>query len=341
MLLATPFHSRVQPFGEDMKNRSEFKKEIRFSNPDQKKLRRCEMKFLTKATLILMAMTISIGLLITTSQPASAAVAEPDKCTKWHTVQKGEYLAMIAKQYDTNWRTIAENNQLTNPSLLYAGNKLCIFYSGVTTNSPVITPVTSNSGNLFATSVKEDQSVTLQGKNLATNTRYEIYLGKYKSDPAIRISVGSVSTDKNGTFKKTVTIPKKLYDVLKIRASITSPKGTSTTNWFINTTSSNNVGGIGSPELSIDIRSVKKSKWVKIDANNLPTDVSFKVYMNKPDASSKKAILVGTLSDPKGKGITASFDIPESLKNLGKLEIFLVNNSLDMKAEETFNNKNT
>ena len=299
------------------------------------------MKILTKATLILMAMTISIGLVLTTSKPVSAAVAAPEKCTRWHTVKSGEYLSMIAEQYDTNWYTLAQLNQITNPSLIFVGNRLCIYHSDFSSNPPVFTPISSSSGNLAATSVKEDQSVTLQGKNLAANTRYEIYLGKYKSDPAIRISVGTVSTDKNGAFQKTVTIPKRLYDVLKIRASITSPRGSTTNNWFINTTGSGNVGGIGAPELGIEIRSVKKANWVKFDTENLPANVSFKVYMSKVDAPANKAILVGTLSDPKGKDITATFDIPESLKDRANLEIFLMNEALDLSAEATFNNKTT
>jgi LysM repeat protein len=296
------------------------------------------MNLMKKTTLILVVIAISIGLVLTVSQPASAAVKEPGKCTRWHTVQKGEYLSKIAELYDTNWFSLVEINQLTNPSLIFAGNKLCIFHSDYSSSSPVNIPTNSGSGRVFATSVKEDHSVALTGKNLATNTRYTIYLGNYKSDPAIKISVGSISTDKNGAFQKTVAIPKKLYDVMKIRVSISSPTGSTMTNWFINTTSSGNVGGVGSPEVSIDIRSVKKSQWVKIDVQNLPANVTFKVYMRKPDAPMKKAVLVGTLSDPKGRELSTAFDIPDSLKNLAKLEILLINNALNMEAEATFNN---
>lgn len=299
------------------------------------------MKLTRKTILYLAALAVTIGLVSTKAQSVNAAVASPEKCTRWHTVQKGEYLSKIAAQYNTNWYTLAQLNQLTNPRLIFAGNRLCIYHSDFSSNPLVVNPISSSSGNLAATSVKEDQSVTLQGKNLAANTRYEIYLGKYKSDPAVRIFVGSVSTDKNGAFLKTVTIPKMLYDVLKIRASITSPRGNTTNNWFINTTGSGNVGGVGAPQLNIDIRSVKKTKWVKFDAENLPANVTFKVYMSKADAPAKKAILVGTLSDPKGRDITVTFDIPESIKDRPNLEIFLVNDALDMSAEEIFKNQTT
>ena len=85
------------------------------------------MKPLKQVLLILTAISISIGLVLSTNQPAFAAVKTPEKCTRWHTVQKGEYLSKIADQYDTNWYTLAEINQLANPSLIFAGNKTVHF----------------------------------------------------------------------------------------------------------------------------------------------------------------------------------------------------------------------
>ncbi len=174
------------------------------------------MKPLKQVLLILTAISISIGLVLSTNQPAFAAVKTPEKCTRWHTVQKGEYLSKIADQYDTNWYTLAEINQLANPSLIFAGNKLCIFHSDFSGSSPVDTPTTSTKASVVATSVKEDQAVTLQGKNLVADARYNVSLGKFKNDQEIGYSVGSVYTNKDGAFTTTVTIPKKLYDVLKI-----------------------------------------------------------------------------------------------------------------------------
>lgn len=299
------------------------------------------MKLIKNTTLLLMAITISIGLVITTSQPVSAAVEEPQKCTRWHTVNKGEYLSMIAEQYETNWYSLVEINQLTNPSLIYVGNRLCIFHSDFSTMPLVNNTISSNSARVFATSVKEDQTVTLQGKYLVANSRYDIYLGKYKTDPAIRIPVGSISTDKNGAFQTTVTIPKKLYDVLKIRVSLTNQRGDTKSNWFINTTSSGNVGGIGSPELSIAVKSVKKGQWVKIETNNLPAKVSFKVYMKRSGANDRKWVFVGTLRNSKGGKVVESFEIPESIKDRSKLEIMAVNDALDMDAGARFDNITT
>lgn len=297
------------------------------------------MKVLQKIPPFLMAITISIGLIFSVYQPVTAAVQSPQNCTRWHTVEKGEYLSAIADQYDTSWRTLVEINQLKDPSLLFPGEKLCIFLSGTSSNPPSNVTTNRSNASIFASSVKEDQSVTMQGKNLSTNTRYNVYLGKYKSDPMDRFLVGSVYTDKNGSFKGTFNIPKKLYDVLKIRMSVTNPRGVSTANWFINTTSTNYTGGINSPELSLAIKSIKKGEQVKIVTENLPANVSFDVYMKKDGAPQQKAILVGKLRDSKGGSVVATYDIPESIKDKSKLVIFAKNNALEMIAEATFENK--
>lgn len=299
------------------------------------------MKPLKQVLLILTAISISIGLVLSTNQPAFAAVKTPEKCTRWHTVQKGEYLSKIADQYDTNWYTLAEINQLANPSLIFAGNKLCIFHSDFSGSSPVDTPTTSTKASVVATSVKEDQAVTLQGKNLVADARYNVSLGKFKNDQEIGYSVGSVYTNKDGAFTTTVTIPKKLYDVLKIRASLTDKLGKTTSNWFINATSKGNTGGIGSPNLEIDVHSVKRGNWVKIETANLPANVSFNVYMNRSGANENKAIYVGTLRNSKAGKVLATYEIPANLKDRSKLEIFAVNKALDMEAEAVFDNKTT
>lgn len=287
----------------------------------------------------LMVLTIAIGLLSATIQPAGAVVENPENCTRWHTVEKGEYLVKIAELYDTSWRSIAEINRLSNPSLIFPNTKLCIFLTGYTPGSTSNTPSSSSNASVYASSVKEDQSVTLQGKNLSTNSRYTVYLGKYNADPSKKILVGSAETDKSGYFKKAFDIPKQLYDVVKIRVSVISATGVSTTNWFINATSNSNTGGTSSGKLAIDVKSVKRNQWVKISTTNLPANVTFKVFMNRAGASWNKAVQVGTLRDSKGGSIVASFDIPASLKDKNQLEIVVFNNPLDMSAEATFKNQ--
>lgn len=42
----------------------------------------------------------------------------------WHTVASGENLSSIAEKYGTSWRSIADLNGLSNPNLIYPGQKL-------------------------------------------------------------------------------------------------------------------------------------------------------------------------------------------------------------------------
>ena len=51
---------------------------------------------------------------------------QPPKCTKIHIVKRGEYLKLIAARYGTTWRAIANLNGLTNPNLIYPGQRLKI-----------------------------------------------------------------------------------------------------------------------------------------------------------------------------------------------------------------------
>lgn len=50
---------------------------------------------------------------------------------------------------------------------------------------------------------------------------------------------------------------------------------------------------------------------------------------------------MGTLRDSKGGSVVATYDIPNTYKELSKLEIYAVNNALDMTALANFDNKNT
>ncbi|MFN2216965.1 MAG: LysM peptidoglycan-binding domain-containing protein [Anaerolineae bacterium] len=52
-----------------------------------------------------------------------------------HTVQRGETLSSIARQYGTTWQAIAQANNIANPSQIYAGQSLKIPTSGGSSGS--------------------------------------------------------------------------------------------------------------------------------------------------------------------------------------------------------------
>ena len=47
-----------------------------------------------------------------------------------YVIQKGDCLSVLAQRYGTTVATLCELNNIKNPNLIYAGNKLLIPYKG-------------------------------------------------------------------------------------------------------------------------------------------------------------------------------------------------------------------
>jgi len=294
------------------------------------------MSALKKISLVLIALLVVSGLVAATVQPAAAADSAKT-CKQWYTVQRGDYLVKIARMFDTDWRTLADLNDLKNPERIYPGQKLCVSTDGTGGSIPDETPSSGSGVRVYATSVEEDHSVTLQGKRLDANSRYNVYLSKYGTYPTGAILVGSVLTDRNGAFAKTFNLPGKLVDIAKVGIHISNGRD-ATSNWFINATAEGNTGGDGAPAFSISLVSVREDDWVKIRTNNLPANVTFDVLIGKSGSKGVKGIKVGTLRDEEGGSLRATFDIPSELVGKSKLDIRLENKALGIVAYLTFEN---
>jgi hypothetical protein len=302
------------------------------------------MNTLRKLSLVLMALVMMSGLVAATFQPAAAAT-DPTapvlaaSCQQWHTVARGEYLVQIARQYNTDWRTLADLNSLKDPNRIYYGQKLCISMQASSgSTAPLVNSGSSTDVRVSATSVEEDKEVTLSATKLLANTRYSVYLGKYASYPSEAVLVGYVYTDAKGAFTKTFNIPGRLADVVKILISVTNGRGDVASNWFINATSDSNTGGIGSPAFSFSIASMKSDQWVKIKTSNLPANVTFNIFMGKSGSKGVNGTLVGTLRDKDGGTIRATYDIPSELHGKSKIDIRLENKQLGISYYLTFDN---
>ena len=286
--------------------------------------------------MILAALAIMFTFVAASVQPASAAAS----CTQWHTVQRGEYLVQIARLYSTSWRTLAEINDLDDPSRIYPGQKLCVSYTGSNTSTEPITQASTSGIRVYATSVVEDESVTLRGISLTASSRYAVYMSRYTNRKHAPVYVGSVLTDKNGAFTTTFLIPKELVDVAKIAVRINNGSS-SAVNWFINATSRDYTGGEGADTPTFSIVAVEEDDWVKIKTNNLPPNVTFMVRMGKAGTKGIDGILVGTMFDDDGGGVRATFEIPDELVGKAKLDIRLENKALGMSYYMTLDNKTT
>lgn len=285
----------------------------------------------------MIAVFVLLGLMAVNGPTVTFAAVSIKDCKQWHTVKTGEYLSQIARTYGTDYRTIVEINSLVNPNVIYPNQQLCV--SLVSGNPPVI-PVVTGSANIVAASVKEDTSVTLQARNLTALTRYTVYLSSNKTSYSPLTYVGVVTTDKDGAFKVTYTIPKKLIDVAKIKVTILSTKGDRVSNWFYNATIEGNTGGVSAPAASIVVDSSKLNKWVKIKGSNLPAQLTYQVFIGKEGSEGLNGFQVGSLTVAKNGSVLSSFDIPVQYKDKAKLDIRLVNEPYGIVYYQTFANKN-
>lgn len=301
------------------------------------------MNPLKKLSLALVAFATLFSLVIATITPAAAAnglgVTIPN-CTQWHVVQNGDYLSKIAVQYNTTVSKLVEINELDNPNLIFVGQNLCVSVTATGTGTPTpILPNTNSGIRIYATSVKEDLSVTLQGKSLAVNTVYTIYLSNYKINQGTSYLLATVTTSKDGSFTGTYTLPSKLKDVSKIKIVVRNSAGDTASNWFYNLTSNSNTGGISSPVLTLSVITIKEGKTVKIQASNLLPGVTYQVTMGKTGTAGENGIVVGTIKSTSGGSVTVTFDIPEDLAGRSKIDLRVENNAYDVSAYVTFDNK--
>ena len=66
----------------------------------------------------------------TTVPPTSPPSSGQEDKFVWHTVQRGDTLSSIARTYGTTWQAIAQANSISDPSTIYAGQRLKVPTSG-------------------------------------------------------------------------------------------------------------------------------------------------------------------------------------------------------------------
>ena len=196
----------------------------------------------------------------------------------------------------------------------------------------------SGAVRVYAKTVVEDKSVTINGVNLVANTRYTIYLSKTKTYSDKSVLVGSAMTDAKGAFSKTYRIPGRLVDVARVYIYITNGKHDTASNWFINASASGNTGGEGTSNFNFSVVSVKRDTTVKIKTANLPANVTFIVYIGKSGSKGVNGVKVGTLVHDDGGSIRFTFNIPDSLEGKSKLDIRIENKQLGIAVYQTFDN---
>jgi len=218
--------------------------------------------------------------------------------------------------------------------------------ASVSPTSPSTTSVTT--GNLTIDDIEEDSSVNIIGKNLTSNQTYIIWFDwRNRINVVKSIRTGTIKSEKDGTLKASIQIPREAKDRLELAVRLQSLDGTRvyTTGWFLNATSDKNKGS-GYPDgytggiPYIVFLSTVQDESVTIRVYNLPPRTEFTVFMGKFGSKGVDGTKVGKLKTGSAGSATAEFDIPKKLQ--GKSQIAIRVQSADSSgyfAYSWFNNK--
>ncbi len=268
--------------------------------------------------LLSVIIVILIGLGFVVPQSAFAAT-----CTQYHVVQRGETLYLIGLRYGVSWTVLAQLNGLSNPNLIFAGQRLCVSTDGTTV--PPVQPTTVPTFRIV--SVIKDQTVTIETANFPANDTFDVLMGAYGTKGINGIKVATTHSGKGGSFTATYTIPAALHGSYRIAIRLQSNTGSGyyAYNWFYNDTAAG--GGLPTQPPSyrgyptFTIVGVVRDQTVTIRTNNLPPNDNFDVLMGPMGTRGINGVKVATTSSGSGGTLTLTYTIPASLKGSYQIAI--------------------
>jgi LysM repeat protein len=277
-------------------------------------------------------LSFSILFLLAALPGFSVVPAQAAECTQYHTVKKGEYLVQIGRIYGVHWRTLADWNDLDNPSLIYPGQKLCVEMDGDGDSNGNDDGTGGKGYTGFPTisivSVVEDESVTIQTNNMPPNDTFVVRMGEMGTQGIGGEKVDTIDSEDGGSFKATFRIPSSLEGEQRIAIRLESPdSGYFAYNWFWNDTSASDDNGSGTGGKPItgiptfSIVSVVEDGTVTIRTNNFPADMEFQVRMNDMGTKGIGGILVATFNSGDGGSFNKTFEIPSELHGEQRIAI--------------------
>lgn len=166
--------------------------------------------------------------------------------------------------------------------------------------------------------VETDKTVTIQTYNFPANTRFVARMGKMGTRGVGGVEVGTLESGAGGSLKATFDIPASLKGEYQIAIRLDATTGGYYAfNWFYNNTASgSSSGGTGTGKIpTISISAVEAKKSVTIKTADFPANTTFDVLMGKIGTRGIGGTKVGTLESGTGGSLTATFDIPDALKN--------------------------
>ena len=272
-----------------------------------------------KIALALITLAVALSGFGFAPRTASAALPDNEVCVQYHTVQRGETLARIARQYGVDWRDMARINELEDPSLIYTGQRLCV-KTDVTDDRPPV-----QSGFYFdVISVVGDKNVTIRIYNAPADTQFDVLMDKRGTTGIDGYVVERINSGRGGTLTDSFDIPTALRDegriVIRVEGVTT---GHFYYNTFINTTSETDDRPPAQNGFYFDILQVVKNKSVTIKVYNAPANTRFDVLMDVRGTTGVDGYQVERINTGKGGTFTDSYDIPTALRGEGRIVIRL------------------
>lgn len=201
-------------------------------------------------------------------------------------------------------------------ALLLLGLAL-LFGAGTVGSSSLVIPTIS------ITSVNIDDTVTIQTHHYPAGQTFTVRMGKIGTQGIGGIVVATIDSGTGGSFPATFKIPDALKGDGQIAIRLDSNRGYYSYNWFFNAVGSPPpvVGPVYTGIPTFMITAVKAGESVTIQTNNFPAGMTFAVTMGKMYTRGIGGIYVGDLNSGAGGTLTATFNIPEALKNDARISI--------------------
>jgi hypothetical protein len=182
-------------------------------------------------------------------------------------------------------------------------------------------------------SVVTDQSVTIRTHNYPTNRTFTVRMDVRGNRAIGGTVVGTLESGSGGTLTATFNIPESLRGTSQIAIRLDSTTGGYFSyNWFVNTTTpaTSTPGPTPTPGTPVptssgiptfSIQSVVAGQSVTVLTRNFPANRTFTVRMDVRGNRAIGGTVVGTLESGAGGALTATFNIPESLRNTSQIAI--------------------
>jgi hypothetical protein len=217
--------------------------------------------------------------------------------------------------------------------------------------------------SFIISSVDSGKSITIQGSDFPEFEEFNVLMGVYGTVGIGGEKVNTQKTGSKGEFSATYEIPADLKGAYTIAVRLESDYSDYYAfNYFFNTTympttvttteassaatavatSASVANPIAESSYqgypSFTVTKVTKDTTVEIDAENLPMDETFTVYVSDFNGTNQP-IKVGTLDSGKAGKATGSFSIPADLKGVSQISVRLSGDTTGYFAYNYFFNK--